>query len=40
MAEPVTLADKEVLNKIALVAMGSKGIGSDDEKKKIAHIII
>ncbi len=39
VAEPVTLADKEVLNKIALVAMGSKGIGSDDEKKKIAHII-
>jgi len=39
VAEPVTLADKEVLNKIALVAMGSKGIGSDDEKKKIARII-
>jgi thermosome len=39
VAEPVTLEDKEVLNKIALVAMGSKGIGSDDEKKKIARII-
>ncbi|MDD5171731.1 MAG: thermosome subunit beta [Candidatus ainarchaeum sp.] len=39
LAEPVTPADKDILNKIALVAMGSKGIGSDDEKKKIATII-
>jgi len=39
ISEPVTPADKEILNKIALVAMGSKGIGSEDEKKKIATII-
>ena len=39
ISDPVTPADKEILNKIALVAMGSKGIGSDDEKKKIATII-
>ena len=39
IGEPVTAQDKEILNKIALVAMGSKGIGSDDEKKKIAQII-
>ncbi len=39
LAEPVTPTDKEILNKIALVAMGSKGIGSEDEKKKIATII-
>lgn len=39
IAEPVKPTDKEVLTKIAQVAMGSKGIGSDDEKKKIASII-
>jgi len=39
IAEPVTPTDKEILNRIALVAMGSKGIGSEDEKKKIATII-
>jgi len=39
IAEPVKPTDKEILTKIALVAMGSKGIGSDDEKKKIATII-
>jgi len=39
IAEPVTPADKDILNKIALVAMGSKGIGSEAEKKKIAGII-
>jgi thermosome len=39
IADPVTPSDKEILNRIALVAMGSKGIGSDDEKKKIAQII-
>ncbi len=39
LAEPVTPTDKDILNKIALVAMGSKGIGSDDERKKIATII-
>jgi len=39
ISDPVTPADKDILNKIAQVAMGSKGIGSDEEKKKIAHII-
>jgi thermosome len=39
IAEPVKPTDKDILNKIALVAMGSKGIGSVEEKKKIANII-
>jgi thermosome len=39
LADPVKPTDKEVLTKIAQVAMGSKGIGSEDEKKKIANII-
>ena len=39
IAEPVKPADREILTRIAQVAMGSKGIGSDDEKKKIASII-
>ncbi len=39
ISEPVTIADKEILTRIASVAMGSKGIGSDDEKKKIAQIV-
>ncbi len=39
IAEPVKPTDKEVLTKIAQVAMGSKGIGSDEEKKKIATLI-
>jgi thermosome len=39
IAMPVKPTDKEILNRIALVSMGSKGIGSDDEKKKIADIV-
>ncbi len=39
IAEPVKPADKEILTRIAHVAMGSKGIGSDEEKKKIATLI-
>jgi archaeal chaperonin len=39
IAEPVKPTDRDVLTKIAQVAMGSKGIGSDEEKKKIASII-
>ncbi|MEW6036532.1 MAG: thermosome subunit beta [Candidatus Micrarchaeota archaeon] len=39
IAEPVKPTDKDILNRIALVAMGSKGIGSDDEKKKISDLI-
>ncbi len=39
IAMPIKANDKDILNKIALVSMGSKGIGSDDEKKKIADIV-
>jgi thermosome len=39
VSQPVNPQDKDVLRKISLVAMGSKGIGSDDEKNKIAGII-
>ncbi|MFH1520901.1 MAG: thermosome subunit beta [Candidatus Micrarchaeota archaeon] len=39
IAEPVTSADKEILVKIANISMGSKGIGTDDEKKKIATLM-
>jgi len=39
IAEPVKPDDKEILNKIALIAMSSKGIGREDEKKKIATLI-
>ncbi len=38
-SEPVTPTDKEVLRKISMVAMGSKGIGSEEEKNKIAEIV-
>lgn len=38
-SEQVSPENQEVLDQIALVAMGSKGIGSDAEKKKIADII-
>jgi len=36
----VTPKDTDILNKIALVAMGSKGIGSDAEKKKISELVV
>ncbi|MBN1169865.1 TCP-1/cpn60 chaperonin family protein [Candidatus Micrarchaeota archaeon] len=39
LGESVKPTDKEILRKISLVAMGSKGIGSDEEKKKISEII-
>jgi thermosome len=39
ISEPVKPDDKEILGKIALIAMGSKGIGSDAEKEKISEII-
>ena len=38
IAEQVTPENKDILTKIALVAMGSKGIGSDAEKAKISDI--
>lgn len=39
VSEPVAPTDKEILVKIALVSMGSKGIGTEDEKKKIAILM-
>jgi len=39
VSEPVSPEDKETLTKIACVSMGSKGIGSEDEKRKIAAIM-
>jgi thermosome len=39
VSETVKPTDKEILTRIAQVAMGSKGIGSEDEKKKIANIV-
>ncbi|MBU0592011.1 TCP-1/cpn60 chaperonin family protein [Candidatus Micrarchaeota archaeon] len=38
-AEEINLDDKVILKQIAMVAMGSKGIGSDREKDKISGII-
>ncbi|MEK6982025.1 MAG: thermosome subunit beta [Candidatus Micrarchaeota archaeon] len=40
VAEKLNPDDIATLNKIGLVAMGSKGIGTDDEKKKIADIVV
>ncbi len=39
LSEPIKPTDIEILNKIAMVSMGSKGIGTDDEKRKIAEIV-
>ncbi len=40
ISRKVTPDDTKVLTRIALISMGSKGIGSDDEKKKIADIVV
>ncbi len=40
IAEKVTPKDEEILKKIALIAMGSKGIGSKEEKEHLANIIV
>ncbi len=40
LGQDVTPNDKDTLKKIALVAMGSKGIGSEEEKKIISDIIV
>lgn len=40
ISKDVTPDNKEVLTKIALVSMGSKGIGSDDEKKMISDLVV
>ncbi len=40
IADKVSPDDEEILKKIALISMGSKGIGSADEKETIAKIIV
>jgi len=40
VSENVTIDDNEVLSKIAIVSMGSKGIGSDAEKLKISELVV
>jgi len=40
IAEPVSIDDEEILKKIALVSMGSKGIGSDEEKAYLAEMVV
>jgi len=40
ISKEVTPEDTETLERIALVSMGSKGIGSEEEKKKIADIVV
>ena len=40
LSREVTPEDEETLEKIALISMSSKGIGSDDEKKKIAKMVV
>ncbi|MBN2478398.1 TCP-1/cpn60 chaperonin family protein [Candidatus Micrarchaeota archaeon] len=40
VSKKVTPEDKDTLNKIALVAMGSKGIGSDQEKEMISKLVV
>jgi thermosome len=40
ISSSVTSADKDILKNIALVAMGSKGIGSDAEKEKISDLTV
>ncbi|MGC8899581.1 MAG: thermosome subunit beta [Candidatus Micrarchaeia archaeon] len=40
ISEPVTPKDVKVLKQIAMIAMGSKGIGSKTEKEKIADIVV
>lgn len=40
ISKKVTPNDSDVLEKIALISMGSKGIGSDDEKIKLAKLVV
>ncbi len=39
-SDKVTMEDVETLKKIALVSMGSKGIGSESEKAKIGDLVV
>lgn len=40
LGKDVTPEDSDTLKKIALVSMGSKGIGSEEEKKTISKIVV
>ncbi len=40
LSKPVTPQDAAILTKIGLISMGSKGIGSDDEKVKISQLVV
>jgi thermosome len=40
ISKEVTPDDVKILTKIALISMGSKGIGSDEEKEKIADLVV
>ena len=40
LGRKVTPKDVEILNKIAMVAMGSKGIGTEAEKRKISELVV
>ena len=40
VSEKVTIEDKNILMNIALIAMGSKGIGSDAEKESISKLVV
>lgn len=40
VSKDVTPEDEAILEKIALISMSSKGIGSDDEKSKIAKMVV
>ncbi|MDO8553270.1 MAG: thermosome subunit beta [Candidatus Micrarchaeota archaeon] len=40
LSEKVTSEDLEILRKIATISMSSKGIGTDDEKRKIAELVV
>jgi len=40
LSRVVTPDDEDILEKIALISMSSKGIGSDEEKKKIAAMVV
>jgi len=40
ISDPVDPKDRATLSKIAMVSIGSKGVGSDEEKMKIAEIVV
>ena len=40
IAEKVGPEDADTLKRISIIAMGSKGIGTEDEKKKIADMVV